>query len=649
MISITNDSPRWLRELDRLLGLKNLLFISGNIHDQIAFQIKREGDDTLAWTDDLLPHFLQRYFIFRSYGLVGLIDPVDGLRLARPEMEPVFTALREGKAPPPIKASSDTPGQVAEAPRTTPASANATLPDFGAILQGVRACVANTAVPCVFIFDFASRLVSSPENILRDERVMLTRILKASLESRDVYYQGMHFKNCIVLLCDKLNDLPPFLYVNNPRSRSITVDRPDSQERARFLSRTYKAFHEGDKETPNSSLAGHFAVATEGLTYYEIMSLVHLSRRESIPVTQVDTLCQRFKYGVKESEWDKLDSTRLAGAETFLCTRVKGQEHAVARVLDIVKRARVGLAAGQAAGRGRPRGVLFFAGPTGVGKTEMAKSLASLLFGHEDRCLRFDMSEYSAPHSDDRLMGAPPGYVGYQEGGQLTNAIKEKPFSVLLFDEIEKAHSSIFDKFLQILDDGRLTDGKGDTVYFSESIIIFTSNLGAVVKGAEPGADKMVTPSMDMKTMRATVLAAIHDHFNFQLGRPEILNRFGDNFVVFDFIRPPVDKEILELLVSRLLEAVKSKWGASLVVEDMALGAMQGLARERLHHGGRGIRNLVDSALVTPLTRFLFEHLTKAGPEVQLQPGSVVRVKNIVNEGTDALYQYVLDAEVTHA
>ena len=660
MIVVNEDSPRWLRELSRFLPLKSLLFVHGNILDLVSFPVVHEGAEVF-WTEDDLLNFFQRFLKGAGYRVVGYVDAVDGLSFPDKEMEGVFKDLSKGKA---VEAPKDrgTPGvsysaapvdrgyvpggppAQAPPPPPPPAPARARPADFNQIIQDIRQVVSNPEVPCAFVFNLASRLVTSPGHVSREERVLLTKVLKASLESADVILQdGTHFKNVLILVCDKINDLPPFLFVNNPRARSITIDKPDTTDRSRFLARTYPAFHGAAGGEPSKDLTARFAALTEGLTNYELMSLVQLSRREAIDIKNVENIIHRYKYGVKESEWDKLDRSRLAGAEEHLKSRVKGQDNAVSRVVDIVKRAKVGLAAGSAHASSRPRGVLFFAGPTGVGKTEMAKGLAELLFGQEDRCIRFDMSEYSAQHSDEKLLGAPPGYVGYEEGGQLTNALKEKPFSILLFDEIEKAHGGIFDKFLQILDDGRITDGKGETVYFSETIIIFTSNLGTVGRSETGERQALVDPSMPYEKMRDSILEAIRDHFNFALGRPEILNRFGDNFIVFDFIRPPVDELIVDLLIKKLAQSAAERWDLSLTIEPEARATIIGLARGALHHGGRGIRNVVDSALVNPLTRFLFDQGEVTSRDLA---GAKVTINELKDMGEAASHRFEVRAEI---
>ena len=208
------------------------------------------------------------------------------------------------------------------------------------------------------------------------------------------------------------------------------------------------------------------------------------------------------------------------------------------------------------------------------------------------------MSEYNHEHSDQRLVGAPPGYVGYEAGGQLTNAVKEKPFCVLLFDEIEKAHGRILDKFLQILEDGRLTDGKGETVYFSETIIIFTSNIGA----ADVNAD------LDPKEVKKLFVEKVQDHFITKLGRPELLNRIGDNIVTFNFIdNPEVFTKIAKLKFETIEEFVAERYGAKIVFENedaifMAIGKKAGK-----QNGGRGLLNVMESVIINPLSEFIFE------------------------------------------
>lgn len=273
-----------------------------------------------------------------------------------------------------------------------------------------------------------------------------------------------------------------------------------------------------------------------------------------------------------------------------------------------MKRAITGLSGLQGSSHGRPKGVLFFAGPTGTGKTETAKTLAEILFGSEDACIRFDMSEYSQPHSDQKLLGAPPGYVGYEAGGQLTNAVRNRPFSILLFDEIEKAHPTILDKFLQILEDGRMTDGQGQTVYFSECIIIFTSNLGIYTRDARGERHLNVTMDMTYEDVAKRVRRAIEDYFKLELGRPEILNRIGENIVVFDFIRPDVAERILAAQVKKIVRFLREDKEIALTLSDKAQAKLREAALCNLANGGRGIGNIVESHLINPLSRFLFDH-----------------------------------------
>ncbi|NLV41065.1 MAG: ATP-dependent Clp protease ATP-binding subunit [Candidatus Hydrogenedentes bacterium] len=644
MIVINEESQRWLRELARFSSIKNVLFLYGNTYDLVSFPVQGEGEEEPRWSESDLPGFLRRWLMGLKYEIVGWADPLEDLSFLTPEMEALFDKVLRGTGAcadpeeqadrhPQLEAgrSLGTPDQKGAAARMAD-RVRGIRPrpvDWDTVIHRIGIALQNPQVPCAFIVDFASRLTSTPDRMPRDERMLLTRMLKASLASREVVREKGRWNNLLILICEKLNDLPAFLYLNNPRARSIHVEPPDRDERARFITRYYRYFYgapRGDSApAAPTAVVSDFVDFTEGLSNYEMRSLLSLSMRERIPVvdeltgvSNVRRISEMYKYGVTVSEWDQMDPKRLSNAEDFVRGRIKGQEAAVARVLDIVKRAKIGIAAGDTKRTNRPRGVLFFAGPTGVGKTEMAKALAELLFGREERLIRFDMSEYSVQQADQRLLGAPPGYIGYEEGGQLTNAVKKNPFSVLLFDEIEKAHPSIFDKFLQILDDGRITDSKGDTVYFSECIIIFTSNLGTVARTEETGSKVLVTPEMPYPQMRGVVLDAIRDHFNFTLGRPEILNRFGDNFVVFDFIKPPLDEQIVDLLLSKLDKATRETRKTPVVLDPPAREKLVALAREQLHHGGRGIRNAVDATLINPLSRYLFDNNVEMGRRVRV-------------------------------
>ena len=233
------------------------------------------------------------------------------------------------------------------------------------------------------------------------------------------------------------------------------------------------------------------------------------------------------------------ESQKLLNMEHVLGERLIGQTKAVAVVSDAVRRARAGIS-----DPNRPTGSFLFLGPTGVGKTELAKSLADFLFDDERAMVRIDMSEYSEKHSVARLVGAPPGYVGYEEGGQLTEAVRRRPYSVLLLDEVEKAHPEVFDILLQVLDDGRLTDGQGRTVDFRNVILVLTSNLGSQF---------LVDPNLDAAAKKNAVMATVNASF-----KPEFLNRL-DEVVLFDPLSVEELSRIVELQVKELGERLKGR------------------------------------------------------------------------------------------
>lgn len=297
-------------------------------------------------------------------------------------------------------------------------------------------------------------------------------------------------------------------------------------------------------------------------------------------------------------------------------------------MLDLVKRAMTGV--GSPRRGGRPRGVAFLAGPTGVGKTELAKTITSLLFGDESAYIRFDMSEFSAEHADQRLIGAPPGYVGYDMGGELTNAIREKPFSVVLFDEIEKAHPRILDKFLQILDDGVLTSGRGDRVYFSEALIIFTSNLGIYRQDDSGERVPNVLPGEAFEQVQDKVLSEIERHFKLVLNRPEILNRIGENVIVFDFIRPDIAEQIFDQMVDVILDDIAAQ-GIFIEVETTFKSILKDRCLHDLSNGGRGIRNQIEAYLINPLARGLFDQDAQQGDRFALSgvDGSALQLQKL--------------------
>jgi ATP-dependent Clp protease ATP-binding subunit ClpB len=280
------------------------------------------------------------------------------------------------------------------------------------------------------------------------------------------------------------------------------------------------------------------------------------------------------------------EKQKLLHLEDELHRRVIGQNEAVDAVAEAVLRSRSGLA-----DPNRPIGSFIFLGPTGVGKTELARALAEYLFDDERALIRIDMSEYQERHTVARLLGAPPGYVGFEEGGQLTEAVRRRPYAVILFDEVEKAHPDVFNVFLQILDDGRLTDGQGHTVDFKNAIVIMTSNIGSHrildYKGSFDGADYAV--------MRATVLDELRQHF-----RPEFLNRV-DEIIVFHALDEEELLRIVDLQLHRLRQRLAER-RITLVLDDAAKRHIVKVGYDP-HYGARPLKRTIQKELETPIGR----------------------------------------------
>ena len=409
--------------------------------------------------------------------------------------------------------------------------------------------------------------------------------------------RGVAPNNAIIWIGDAENEAPEWLRQADS-TRPLRVSLPAlgaRRQAARQLLVDLPGWEGLDAESRDAAV-DLLAATTQGVTFRGIRSIVALAHDQATPPTSIDEAVRSHLLGVVDSPWhDPLLLTRVRGAADTIERRVLGQQHAVGRAVDILLRSALGLTGAHHGRRsGGPQGILFFAGPTGVGKTELAKALAEVLFGAEDAYIRFDMSEFSAEHSEARLIGAPPGYIGHAAGGELTNAVRERPFSVLLFDEIEKAHPRILDKFLQILDDGRLTDGSGNTVYFSESLIIFTSNLGA---GTGGGAGR--------PTRQREILHEIHRHFTVELERPELLSRIGDNIIVFDPISSEVGAQLAERYLDAVCDTVRLRRGVSLTLTPAMRVDLIAAALERLEFGGRGIASIIETVLVNPLARVL--------------------------------------------
>ena len=604
--------PKWQREISSFKGIKSTFILEGNIND--FYPVYPEGDENalpMAFVDLNMTLFklFNESHASCEYEFM-FCDPATGIynrfgdaygnieemlkKYGKPDKDEGFSFAMDKVFRKACK-----------------------LDDIERLSSTIRNALVDSdrEKPVTVVMNFVSRYISSPTTLEPEENKMFLNLLFASLNAAKINEQF----NTLVMIVEKFNDLPAWFFYNNPNVRTISIPDPDKAMRTVFIDKEYTEFQQS---SDMMKLHDKFVDVTDGLKHRELKELRSLYHRLLLrkPETGLLDAVSIYKYGIIENMWHSIDREKITNLEELLKKRVMGQDVAISRTVNVVKRAVSGLSGLQhSSGQNKPRGVLFFAGPTGTGKTELTKALAEVLFGDENNCIRFDMSEFSEAHADQKLFGAPPGYVGYEAGGQLTNAIKEKPFSILLFDEIEKAHPSMMDKFLQILEDGRMTDGQGNTVYFSETLIIFTSNLGItrqyIDSSGRERREQLVFPSETYEEIQPKVINAIKNHF-----KPEVLNRIGNNIIVYDFIRPESAKEIVRGQVSKINSRIVKQNKIEVQLSEEALEYYCRLANhsEVLEMGGRGIGNLMEEKYINPLAEFIFE--------VSCQEGDVIRV-----------------------
>jgi len=620
---IENSVPKWQRELRAFLGIKSGIILEGNVYDEYP-RFFYEGEEITFLDTDNLDQTILTLADEATTALV-YFDPVDGFYCyentpeeQRAMLEPLFEGYNTNE----VSKNHDCTICLMPSGKKKGCKGSPETEQYIWVSEIIRRAVTDGAgIPgkenIVFVLNFASRLDAC--NLRQAEaNTMFLNLMAATTANQT----SQLFCNSVIMVVDKYNDIPAWVYLNNPNIRTVSVSVPDRSTRRIYLENLYGDLAPFQLLSREDNDAGkQFVAETEGMQLQEMKQILRLAYRRNITPENITLAFRLYKYGVLDNPWENLENDILVHIEGKLEERVKGQDEALKKVKAVVTRAVKGLSGLQHSGAShKPKGIMFFAGPTGVGKTETAKALAESIFGDENACIRFDMSEYRLEQSDQKLFGAPPGYVGYEGGGQLTNAVKTRPFSVILFDEIEKASPTILDKFLQILEDGRMTDNQGNTVYFGETVIIFTSNIGLTKEVVDPsdpyGTTRKRVPTImiedpkkeDSPEFRDRVTRQLTEgvkaYFN-DLGRPELLNRLGDdNIVVFQFINKPDAESICKYKLKKICKAVEEEKGIHIITDDVMDTLYAKAVLERAN-GGRGVGNMLEREFLNPLAGYI--------------------------------------------
>ncbi|MCE0537673.1 AAA family ATPase [Kineosporia rhizophila] len=615
---MTTESPAWLREVDFALSLHPHMVLTGNVRDQYPVPVPGLVPEGSGTRYVVIGSALWQVCQARGFAALAVLDPVT-YRLD----------LRNEGAVPDVLTSHAKECFSIEDVNGVP---RLDVRKFGALL---RSLTEHRGPAIALLIPYAARMF--PAAGLADAGMleMLGQIDALAHQAKPTAPQTVPGAgqpritpyNVVFWLCDRQEDLHQAFPLSNRAVRQIRVPTPTYENR---YAAALAMLTPGDPEPGKAArAAGELAEVTHGMNIGEVLACGRVARDRQLPPERFAEAARLMRVGITEDPWSAQSlRKKLEEAEEYLNARVLGQERAVAKTLDVLYRSAVGLnGAHVSSSPNRPRGVLFLSGPTGVGKTELAKGIANLVLGSSAEPLRFDMSEFRADEAHQRLIGAPPGYVGYDAGGELTNAVRSNPVCVLLFDEVEKAHPRIFDLFLQILEDGRLTDSRGATVYFTECFLIFTSNLGVRPGGAEtePGpagppktVRDLVHSGMDPRQVEELLRGAYEKFFNEDIGRPELRNRLGENYVALSYIDEATVRKIVDKGLAAVTARLKAVHGTTLVVGPDVRESLIEASLSKKDDGGRGVNNVLEAALVNPLARHLFARSPVEGQQLEL-------------------------------
>lgn len=449
-----------------------------------------------------------------------------------------------------------------------------------------------------FIVEDASFLCVSSTHLSNEEADAWAKIRTAINDSSD--------DSKVFFIFDNASDIPRALNESSGLAKTIIVSKPDNSQRKQFISLVFP-------ELPDEAVENLSDIAAD-IPLRKLQDIFQVACDEvgNPGKNELVKYIKQYIYGYTDSPWEGLSKVKVSSLEDALNDQIKGQERATKRISDKVKVAWSGVGSALD-GEKAPKGVAVLCGPTGVGKTELAKQLTGFVMGDPNLLIRIDANEYHEEHTAQRLVGSPPGYVGCEQGGQLTNAVNERPFSVILIDEIEKAHPAFWDYFMNILQDGRLTDGRGNLCLFNNTFLLFTTNLGAKEASDNPDED---TDSI--------IYEAIEKYFS-DINRREIFGRLKKHIVPFNFITDEVACQIVE----KQMKSFQNNYFASKHVKvnfaDTVILAVKNIAGHASEYGGRDIKNTVNECLENQFVKICLDN--------DIRKGTVINITDAVETG----------------